>query len=131
MKKLILLLILQLPLFSFANEVWMRYPSISPDGQYIAFAYQGDLFLVDSKGGDAKQLTSHAAHDFMPVWSSDSKTIAFASNRHGNFDVFIVAREGGVPTRLTHHSSNDYPYDFKPGDKEVVYMSGRLDTRSS
>jgi Tol biopolymer transport system component len=67
----------------------------------------------------------------MPVWSSDSKTIAFASNRHGNFDVFVVAKEGGVPTRLTFHSSHDYPYDFKPGDKELVYMSGRLDTRSS
>jgi Tol biopolymer transport system component/C-terminal processing protease CtpA/Prc len=131
MKKLFLLLILQLPLISLANEVWMRYPSISPDGKHIVFSYQGDLFLVETKGGEAKQLTSHSAHDFMPVWSSDSKTIAFASNRHGNFDVFVVAKEGGVPTRLTFHSSNDYPYDFKQGDKEVVYMSGRLDTRSS
>ncbi len=50
MKKLFLLLILQLPVISFANEVWMRYPSISPDGKHIAFSYQGDLFLVDVNG---------------------------------------------------------------------------------
>ena len=119
-----------LTLFSFiarSNSEWMRYPSISPDGKTIAFSFQGDIFTVDAKGGEAKQITSHIAHDFMPVWSHDSKKLAFASNRHGNFDVFIIDREGGIPTRLTFHSMSDYPYTFDLTNSKVLYHSGRLD----
>jgi Tol biopolymer transport system component len=35
------------------------------------------------------------AHDFMPVWSHDGKRIAFASDRHGNFDVYVMPASGG------------------------------------
>lgn len=114
-----------------ANENWMRYSAISPDGKTIAFAYQGDLFTVDAQGGTARQITSHSAHDFMPVWSNDSKTIAFASNRYGNFDVFTVGKDGGTPTRLTFHSSNDYPNDFSSDDSKIIFTSARLDSKTS
>lgn len=127
MKKIVLTLLLSTPLLLFSQPLWMRYPSISPDGQHIAFSYGGDIFVVSSSGGLARQITSHSAHDYMPVWTNSSDRIVFASNRYGNFDLFIVGRDGGVPTRLTCHSSNDYPYDVKPGDKEVVYLSSRLD----
>jgi Tol biopolymer transport system component/C-terminal processing protease CtpA/Prc len=116
---------------SFASEDWMRYSSISPDGKSIAFSYQGDLFTVDVNGGEAKQITSHTAYDYLPVWSNDSKSIAFASNRFGNFDVFLVDKDGGVPSRLTFHSSNDYPYDFTPSNDKIVFLSNRLDQSSS
>ena len=131
MKKLIAFIFFATPFLTFASPEWMRYSAISPDGSQIAFSYQGDLFVVGAKGGEAKQITSHSAYDFMPVWSNDSKNIAFASNRFGNFDVFIVAKEGGVPTRLTFHSSDDMPYDFKPNNKEIVFMSSRLDRKES
>ena len=131
MKKTLLSLILLLAISSFAQPLWMRYPSISPDGSTIVFAYQGDLFTVSSSGGEARQLTSHMARDFMPIWSPDGKSIAFASDRHGNFDVFLVAATGGTPKRLTYHSSGDYPYDFTPDGKTVVYGSLRMDHHNS
>ena len=117
-------------LFAFisnANPLWLRYPSISPDGSMVVFSYQGDLFLVSANGGKAKQLTSHVAHDYYPVWSHDSKTIAFSSNRHGNFDVFITDVEGKTPQRLTHFSTNDIPTDFTIDNKKVIFSSNRLD----
>ena len=60
---------------------WLRYPSISPDGKTVVFTYKGDLYRVASTGGAAVALTTHQAHDFMPVWSHDGKQIAFASDR--------------------------------------------------
>ena len=117
--------------YTLASEDWMRYSAISPDGQNIAYSYQGDLFVVGVNGGKSNQITSHTAYDFMPVWSNDSKKIAFASNRFGNFDVFIVNKEGGVPNRLTFHSANDLPYDFTPTNDKVVYLSSRLDDSKS
>ncbi len=41
--------------FAFAqtseSPLWMRYPSISPDGKTIVFSYKGDLYKVDANGG--------------------------------------------------------------------------------
>jgi len=114
-----------------ASQDWMRYSSISPDGQTIVYSFQGDLFTVSVNGGESNQITSHMAYDFMPVWSNDSKSIAFASNRFGNFDVFIVAKEGGVPTRLTYNSSNDFPYDFSASNDKIIFKASRLDDPKS
>lgn len=111
-----------------ANQqaLWMRYPSISPDGKQIAFGYKGDIYLVPTEGGIAVPLTLHESHDMMPIWSHDGKHIAFASDRHGNFDVFMIASTGGTPTRLTFHSANDFPQDFSNNNQEVLFTSARI-----
>lgn len=106
---------------------WLRYPALSPDGTTIVFTYRGDLYKVPSTGGTAVALTSNEAHDFMPVWSHDGKTIAFASDRYGNFDIFTVPATGGEAKRLTFHSANEYPYDFTAEDKQILFGSSRLD----
>jgi Tol biopolymer transport system component/C-terminal processing protease CtpA/Prc len=106
---------------------WLRYPSISPDGKTIAFTYRGDIYTVPSTGGEARALTLHEAHDVMPVWSRDGKTIAFASDRHGNFDVFVIPSEGGTATRLTFHSAGEMPYTFTPDGKSVLFGAARQD----
>jgi Tol biopolymer transport system component len=103
---------LVLNVYSQENTSWLRYPSISPDGKTIVFTYKGDLYKVASSGGRALPLTFHEAEDFMPVWSHDGKSIAFASDRYGNFDIFLMAADGGEAKRLTYHSGSEYPYDF-------------------
>jgi tricorn protease len=106
---------------------WMRYPAISPDGRTIVFTYRGDLYRVPAAGGTAVQITTHAAHDFMPVWSHDGQQIAFASDRHGNFDIYVMPAEGGVARRLTFHSTNEYPYTFGHDNATVIFGATRLD----
>ncbi|MEY3321967.1 MAG: hypothetical protein RLZZ417_1550 [Bacteroidota bacterium] len=106
---------------------WLRYPSISPDGNSIVFTYKGDLWLVPSTGGEATPLTFHEAHDFMPVWSNDSKTIAFSSDRYGNFDIFSISVNGGTPKRITYHSAPDYPYTFTADNKHIIFGSSQND----
>lgn len=131
MKSLLLTGFLFFSIHCLSQPLWMRYPSISPNGNLIAFSYQGDIFVVNSKGGSATQITSHLAHDYKPIWSPDGKMIAFASNRHGNFDVFIVSAKGGSPKRLSFHSSNDIPYDFSPDGSKILFGSSRVDDSKS
>lgn len=100
---------------------WMRYPAVSPDGTRIAFTYQGDIYSVPIQGGTAKRLTSNPAYDSMPVWSHDSKKIAFSSNRNGNFDVYVMNAEGGIPQRVTTHSGKEHPYCFSRDNKEIYF----------
>ena len=96
-KRLIAFIALLLSIKSYADNtpLWLRYPSISPDGKSIVFSYKGDLYKVPSGGGQAYALTINEAYDFMPVWSHDGKWIAFASDRYGNFDVYIMPSTGG------------------------------------
>lgn len=113
------------------GALWIRYPAISPDGSQICFEYKGDLWIAPSAGGDSRQLTIHEACDRAPVWSPDGATIAFASDRFGNFDVFTMPSKGGPATRLTFHSSNDRPTCFTPDGKSVLFSSTRLDSAAS
>ena len=110
---------------------WLRYPAISPDGQTIVFAYRGDLYRVPSSGGAAVPLTTHEAHDFMPVWSRDGRAIAFASDRFGNFDVFVMPASGGSARRLTFHSAAELPYSFTPDSRAVLFGAARHDTAAN
>ncbi len=110
--------------FAYAQEspLWMRHSAISPDGATIAFCYKGDIFTVPTNGGRALQITTHPAYDTHPVWSPDSKRIAFASDRMGSLDVFIVEKDGGIPVRLTTYSGSEMPVAFR--DKEhVLFLS--------
>lgn len=108
-------------LLSANNPLWLRYPALSPDGKQIAFGYKGDIYTVPVTGGAAKQITMHVAHDYMPVWSPDSKKIAFAGFRFGNFDIFITSANGGNVSRLTAFSGAESPYAFTPDGKYLVF----------
>ena len=115
--------------FAQTNPQWIRYQTISPDGSTIVFTYKGDLYSVATAGGDATQLTFHEAHDYMPVWSKDGKTIAFASDRYGNFDIYTMSAKGGASKRLTFHSNDEKPFTFSADDKNVVFGALRMDTK--
>ena len=115
MKKLLLgMAVLCVTGFASAQNapLWMRHCAISPDGTTIAFTYKGDIYTVPVTGGRAMQITTNPAYDTRPVWSPDSKQIAFASDRMGSLDVYLVSSEGGEPRRLTTHSGSETPLAF-------------------
>jgi len=105
----------------------MRYPAISPDGQNILFCYQGDIYRVSASGGTAVPLTISDSYDYAPVWSPDGATVAFASDRYGNFDVFVMPSAGGEATRLTYHSATEIPSSFTADGRRVLFSAARQD----
>lgn len=114
------------------SPLWIRDARISPDGKNIAFEYKGDIYTVPSKGGEALRLTSQPSYEASPVWSPDSKTIAFRSNRNGNFDVFTVsATNPGDWKRLTFNSANETPQAFTPDGASVLFSASIQDPASS
>lgn len=76
-------------------------------------------------------LTINSFYNGHPVWSHDGKSIAFASDRYGNFDVFVMPSGGGNAIRLTYNSSMDIPFDFSPDNQTVYFGTGRYDVATS
>ena len=57
------------------SPLWLRRNAISPDGKEIAFTYKGDIYIVDSEGGRARQITTNSAYDSNPFWTEDGENI--------------------------------------------------------
>jgi hypothetical protein len=112
------------------RPLWMRYPAISPDASRIAFSYHGQIWIVDASGGEAVPMTSGLFYSVQPVWSPDGSSIAFASDRYGNFDIFVMPSRGGRITRLTYHSSPDTPCAFSADGRMILFESVRLGNAS-
>lgn len=52
-------------------------PRLAPDGKSVVFSWQGSLWTNPLPDGPMQQLTSDAAYDIEPTWSSDGKKIAY------------------------------------------------------
>lgn len=104
-----------------------QYPKFSPDGNMIAYTanYNGnsDVYFINSKGGVPKRLTYHGMYDRVLGWSTDGKSILFASSRESGrqrFNQFYtVSIEGGSPKKLP------VPYgefaSFSPDGLKIAY----------
>ena len=62
----------------------VRYPAISPDGQWLAFsrwsAGAWRLWMRDMRTGEERQLTFADCNSVTPAWSHDEQTLFYASD---------------------------------------------------
>lgn len=93
----------------------------------IAFAYLGDIWVVNEDGSNPQRITDNSARDTYPRFSPDGRWIAFSSNRYGNYDVFIIPAGGGASRRLTYHTGNDEVVGWTRDSRNVVFRASRGD----
>lgn len=101
-------------------------PAVSPDGQHLAFAWNGgigphfSIYLKVIGEQSLLRLTKQPAVDFNPVWSPDGRYIAFCRIRSGETGIYIIPALGGVERRLreTYWQESEF--------REVFWYFGRL-----
>jgi Tol biopolymer transport system component/DNA-binding winged helix-turn-helix (wHTH) protein len=83
------------------------YPSLSPDGTRVAFAWDGEaksayhIYTASTSGGGAHQITAASASDAAPVWSPDGKQIAFLRGAApGMAQLWTVRADGSNPVKV-------------------------------
>lgn len=109
-----------------------NYPQWSPDGNWIAFHQEvngkWDIFKVRPDGSDLTNLTNDPSSDSVPVWSADSATIYFRSNRNGdteNAELFKMNADGTGQTSLPIQKGKlGWPSVSLKGD-EILYAADR------
>jgi tricorn protease len=109
------------------NRMPLQSPALSRT--HIAFAYAGDIWVVERAGGEARRLTDNPALEGVPVFSPDGQTIAFARNNPASgrlsWDVYTVPVTGGDARRLTYHPDLDIPVGWTADGQRVLFTSFR------
>ena len=97
--------------------------SISPDGKKIAFVAHGEVFAASAKdGGDAERVSKTAAVEAEPVWTSNSKSVIYTSNRNGFTQLFQYDFTARTETQLTHDNVNDGAAVVSPDGKRIAFV---------
>ena len=152
-----------------AGTVHDASPSWSPDGERLAFTSdRGDVpkgkkraprnvFVLDLRGGEARQLTTFLDDCSDLAWSPDGKRLAFVvrdakekadeddavrvydrarykSDEGGLQDgrrkhIWLLGVDGSAPTRLTDGDWDDGQPEFSPDGREIAFVSNRTDGR--
>ena len=103
--------------------------SVGPDGKIVYEGNDGDLWIIDSDGGERRQLTNSPFSDVSPRLSQDGRHIFFSSTRSGTAEVWrmnadgsdqvqITSREGGHPKYVTSDGSLVY---FESGLHQTLW----------
>ena len=94
------------------NRNYDGTPTLSPDGQRIAFRRDNDIYVMNIDGTNLVRLTTlNNVSSRVPAWSPDGSRIAFTSNRDGNDEIFMMNADGSGQTQLTFTSSR---YNLNP-----------------
>jgi tricorn protease len=105
------------------NPLLLQSPTVSKT--QIAFAYGGDIWIMDRGGGDARRLVTGTGLESGPLFSPDGALVAYTGDYDGNQDVYVVAAAGGEPRRLTFHPGTDVAVGWTPDGKRVLIRSTR------
>ena len=114
-----------------------QFPRISPDGTRVAVGTddgrEANIWIYDLSGTSAvRQLTLEGRNRF-PVWSADSRDVAFQSDRDGDHAIFRQRADGGSRAeRLTKPQPGvtHVPESWSPAGRTLLFGETKGDTSS-
>jgi len=125
-----------------AGQASAAFPYPSPDGSKIAFQSvengTWDIYVLDLKTGERKQLTSSGAAEESPTFSPNGKVIAYTKARSpasevgqlGQRDIYLIPVDGGSEVAAVTDSADDWYPRFSNDGKRLFFVSERDDRRA-
>lgn len=110
-------------------------PSLAPDGRRAVVdltsydleenSSRSDLWLLDTQGGEPRQLTHHPAREGEPRWSPDGRWIAFTAKREGDeaAQIYVISPDGGEARRLTTLATGVSALRWFPSSQRIAFLS--------
>ncbi len=102
-------------------------PSLSPDGQHLAFAWNGgagphfNLYVKLVGTEESLRLTKQESSiDFNPVWSPDGRYIAFCRILKGATGIYVIPASGGAERKVRSTLWEDQEF------YEIFWVAGHL-----
>jgi len=110
-----LLLVGAFVLFGVAVIAWLLGRStVAPQPSMLAL---GNVTLTP--------LTTDPGYEGEPTFSADGETIAYVSDRNGNFEIYLKQISGGPDINITNNGADDVQPAFSPDGKQIAFVSTR------
>jgi len=104
-------------------------PGISPTGKRALLEARGGVFSLPEKHGVVLELTpgSGAANRY-PAWSPDGKSVAYWSDRSGEYELYVRPADGtGSERKLTSLGAGfRYRIFWSPDSKQVAFVDNHM-----
>ena len=109
-----------------------RYrPSLSPDGNQIAFASNRsgywDIYILTLATGETRQITDTPEYDSAPTWSPDSQWLAYETYDGNDLEIAVqsLTDPSQPPTPLTDDPAADTSPAWAPQGRKIAFVSNR------
>lgn len=97
--------------------------ALSPDGKKVAFVAHGDVFVAAAKdGGDATRVTNTTANEGQVVWTPNSNTVIYTSEREGVAHLYQYNFITGKEAQLTSGRLDDAAPLLSPDGKQLAFI---------
>jgi tricorn protease len=97
--------------------------SLSPTGKRVLVEARGEIFTIPAEKGDVRNLTNSSnAADRDPAWSPDGKSIAYFSDRSGEYKLYIESPDALTPPREINipNPKHYYTVSWSPDSKKIL-----------
>ena len=85
--------------------------SLSASGMRALFEARGEVFTVPQKHGSVRTLTNTSGiAERYPAWSPDGKSVAYFSDRTGEYELYVRAAEGKGDEEQVTEGGNVFRY---------------------
>jgi TolB protein len=108
-------------------------PTLNPGGDLLAFSSNRNgywnLYLLDLKNGQVRQLTDNHQYEASPSWSPDGRWLvyeAYLGEDDGGLELFILPIDNSSPPiRLTEHPAANFSPSWSPLGRHIAFVSVR------
>jgi dipeptidyl aminopeptidase/acylaminoacyl peptidase len=97
-------------------------PHWSPDGQWLVYARQGDIWVTPAAGGKACRLTDDGHGNSSPIFSLDGQRVYFLSGRREFNNLCYTTLAGEWPVPLTHFEADVADPRPSPDGQTVAFV---------
>ena len=104
--------------------------ALSPSGARILVEARGHIFSVPAKHGQTRDYTINdsGSRARYPDWSPDGKTIAFMSDRSGEYQIYTMPQRGGDATQVSDYKGPSIEnMAWAPDSKHIIFTTAALD----
>jgi len=98
---------------------------ISPSGKRAVLSARGEVFSLPAEHGVVRNLTRTSAFaERHPAWSPDGKTIAYFSDRTGEYELTIRPADGSGEEKTLTEMGAGFRYEpmWSPDSKKIVFI---------
>jgi tricorn protease len=103
----------------------IRYADISPSGKRAVLGARGEVFTVPVEHGPVKDLTrTSGVAERSPAWSPDGKSIAYFTDRNGEYELAVRPSDGSGEERIVTKLGPGFRYApfWSPDSGKIAFI---------